>query len=109
MDENSSPVSEAGEDHQNRSQKKSLARIVGVHPLYLLLPRQIPSLLPYAHTDTDTSSEENIPVTGESQEVSYTSRFVTPYLRQNRASMAVSVPPMVLDPLVGVQSTRTVQ
>lgn len=109
MDESHSPAAGAGELDQNRSHAKSQAQIVGVHPLYLLLPRQIPSLLPFMRSYTSASAAGDIPVTGEPEGTSYTSRFVTPYIRQNRASTAGSLPPMVLDPLLGVQSTRAVQ
>ncbi len=99
MDENNSPATEAGEEQPDRSHEKSQARIVGVHPLYLLLPRQIPFLL--------SPTADSIPVTGEPEETIYTSRFVTPYIRQDPAYPAGSVPPMVLDPLEGLQGVGT--
>ncbi len=87
MDDKNSSASGVGEDQQNYSREQKQSHIVGVHPLYLLLPRQIPSLL---------SSDCSIPVTG-SEGYEHSSRFVTPYLRQLREYPAGSLPSVTLD------------
>ncbi len=91
MDESSSSAAEADADKEIRSPRKSKIQQVGVHPLFLFLPKRIPSLLP--------GDSAGIPVTGMPDFFTSTSRFVTPYLAPNRDYPAGEIPPPVLSPL----------
>jgi hypothetical protein len=93
MDESSSSASEADENKEIHFLRESTVKQTGIHPLVRFLPRQISNLL------VDSGG---IPVTGMSSPFAQTSRYVTPYLRQNRDYPAGAIPSPVLISMKGL-------